>query len=579
MGKTQQWLLALVACFYCNTLFAQVDLVVNIRGVDDSLEKNVRLYLSLEQQKESVLLTEGRVKRLHDKASQEISNALKPYGYYRSEVSSELTKSDAGQWQASYTIDKGPPLRVTEFRLLVDGELRQDPALSNLIADLPLQEGSVFNHIQYESIKSDLTRLASERGYFQARFVEKQVKIDLDAYEARVNLHYESGPRYRFGDVSLQQDVLDPQLLQRYIPFERGDPYNLNEVIDLQYALNDSDYFSRVEVSPGEIDETQREVPVNVKLTPRKPHRYTLGVGYGTDTGARTRFGWEMPRLNKSGHRINTEVGVSEIGYSFGARYRVPVLDPRTDQLIYSAGVINEETDTSESTLRTLGVALNRSRGQWRESMALNYQQEEFIVAGDEGDSTLLIPGVDWSRTWGQGFVNVLDGLRFDIEFRGASEKLISDTDFFQVQGGLKGITSLGSKTRLIGRGRLGSTRTDEFNQLPSSVRFFAGGSQSVRGYAYESLGPVDDTGQVVGGKHLMVGSIELERNLGGKWGMAVFYDAGNAINNLDDELEHGAGFGLRWKSPIGPVRIDVASAITQPGDPWRLHINIGPDL
>ncbi|MDR9435559.1 MAG: autotransporter assembly complex family protein [Thiohalophilus sp.] len=579
MCKTWQWLLALVACFYCNTLFAQVSLGLDIRGVDAELEKNVRLYLSLEQQKESPLLTEGRIKRLHTKAPQEIANALKPYGYYRPEISSELTRSDAGQWRATYTIDKGPPLPVAEFRLQLGGELQQDPAFLKLIGDLPLQEGGVFNHAQYESIKSNLARLAAERGYFRARFVEKQVEIDLNTYEARVRLHYEGGPRYRFGEVSLQQDVLEPQLLQRYIPFNQGDPYNLNQVIDLQHALNDTDYFSRVEVSPGEVEETAREVPINVKLIPRKPHRYTLGLGYGTDTGARARFGWEMPRLNESGHRLNTDVGVSEIGYSLGVRYRIPVLDPRTDQLIYSAGVVNEETDTSESTLHTLGVALNQSRGQWRESIALNYQQEEFVVAGDRGDSTLLIPGVDWSRTWGREFVHVLDGLRFDIEFRGASEKLMSDTDFFQVQGGLKGITSLGSNYRLIARGRLGSTRTDEFNQLPSSVRFFAGGSQSVRGYAFQSLGPVDDSGRVVGGKHLMTGSIELERSLGGKWGVAVFYDAGNAIDDFDDKLERGAGFGLRWKSPIGPVRIDVASALTEPGKPWRLHINIGPDL
>ena len=579
MCKTWQWLLALVACFYCNTLFAQIDLVVDIRGIDTKLEKNARLYLSLVQQKESPLLTEGRLKRLHGQAAQEIANALKPYGYYRPEISSDLTRSNTGQWQATYTVDKGPPLPIAEFRLQLGRNLQQDPAFSRLIADLPLQEGGVFNHLQYESIKSDLVRLASERGYFHARFVQNQVVINLDTYVARVHLYYEGGARYRLGEVSLQQDVLDPQLLQRYIPFKRGDPYNLNQVIDLQYALNDSDYFSRVEVSTGEVEDTTREVPINVKLTPRKPHRYTLGLGYGTDTGARAKFGWEMPRVNESGHRISTEAAVSEIGYSLGVRYRIPVLDPRTDQLIYSAGVVNEETDTSESTLHTLGVALNRSQGQWRESIALNYQQEEFVIAGDEGDSTLLIPSVDWSRTWGEGFVNVLDGFRFDIGFRGASEKLISDTDFFQVQGGLKGITSVGRDYRLIARGRLGSTYTDEFNQLPSSVRFFAGGSQSVRGYAYQSLGPVDSSGRVVGGKHLMVGSIELERSLAGKWGVAVFYDAGNAIDDLDDELEHGAGFGLRWKSPIGPVRIDVASALTQPGEPWRLHINIGPDL
>lgn len=377
----------------------------------------------------------------------------------------------------------------------------------------------------------------------------------------------------------MQQDILDPGLLQRYIPFKRGDPYTLNELIELQQALNDSDYFETVEVSPGLAQDDKDEIPVNIKLTPRKRHKYTLGLGYGTDSGARAKFGWEIPRLNQAGHRLNTDAKVSEIGYKLDMRYRVPVLNPRTDQMVYSASVENETTDTSESTIRNVGASLNRGRGQWRESIALNYQEEEYIVANDQGDSILLMPSVSWSRIWGNDFIHVLDGIRFDFTMRGANTKIVSDTDFYQFKSGLKGITSLGINNRIIARGQLGSTITDEFHQLPSSVRFFAGGSQSVRGYAYESLGPVDESGEVVGGKHLIVGSVEFEHNLNGKWSMAVFYDAGNAIDNINDELKHGAGFGFRWKSPIGPMRIDFASAISEEDKPWKIHLNIGPDL
>jgi translocation and assembly module TamA len=175
--------------------------------------------------------------------------------------------------------------------------------------------------------------------------------------------------------------------------------------------------------------------------------------------------------------------------------------------------------------------------------------------------------------------IHTLDGLRLDIGMRGASKQVVSDTNFFQLQGGIKGITPLGNHNRLIARGRLGATRTDEFHLLPSSVRFFAGGAQSVRGYAYQSLGPKDAAGKVVGGKYLMVGSVELEHSFNAQWGMALFYDGGNAIDNIEDKLERGAGFGVRWQSPVGPVRIDLASAVTRDGKPWRLHITIGPDL
>ncbi|MDH5572325.1 MAG: BamA/TamA family outer membrane protein, partial [Gammaproteobacteria bacterium] len=366
---------------------------------------------------------------------------------------------------------------------------------------------------------------------------------------------------------------------RRYIPFEKGAPYTLNEVLDLKQALNDSDYFQTVEVSPAPPPADSNQIPIDVELTPRKPHRYTLGLGYGTDTGARTRLGWEMPRFNKSGHRVSSEAKVSEIGYSLGAQYRVPVLNPRTDQMIYSAGVVNEKTDVSDSTVRTIGASLNHNNGPWRESVSINYQQEEYIIADDHGMSTLLIPGVNWSRIWGNNFLYILDGLRFDFGIRGATSKLISDTDFIQFQGGIKAINPLGSHDRIILNGRLGSTWTDDFHLLPSSVRFFAGGSQSVRGYAYQSLGPKDDSGKVIGGKHLMIGTIEFEHRFNGKLGVAVFYDGGNAIDNLAEKLERGAGIGLRWNSPVGPVRIDLASAVSRDDHPLRIHITIGPDL
>ena len=572
-------LLTLLACLYSTTLVAQLNVNVVISGIDKPLEDNIRLFLSIEQQKNHALISEGRLRRLHTKANQEIASALQPFGYYRSVIKAELKKLTNDHWQATYIINPGPPITIGEFNFVISKEMGEDEEFQSLIKNFPLHTGDVFNHVDYENIKSDLARLASDRGYFNARFIEHRIDIDLDAYVANINLNYDGGPRYHFGEVSLQQDVLDTELIQRYIPFERGSVYTLNQLIDLQQALNDSDYFQTVEVSPGQLQPDSNEIPINVILTPRRQHRYSFGLGYGSDTGARAKFGWQIPRLNTSGHRFDTETRVSELGYSLSAQYRVPVLNPRTDQMIYSAGVVHETTDSSESTIRTIGAGLKRSRRYWRESISLNYQQEDYTVADVHGNSTLLMPSVNWNRTWGNNFIYTIDGLRFDIGLRGASKDLMSDTDFFQLQGGIKAISSLDQHNRLITRGNLGSIWTQEFNQLPSSVRFFAGGAQSVRGYAYQSLGPVDATGQVIGGRHLMVGSIEYEHNFNSHWGLALFYDGGNAIDNLADKLERGGGFGLRWKSPVGPVRIDLASALSQKDQPWRLHINIGPDL
>jgi translocation and assembly module TamA len=579
MYNTQRMLMVLLSCFFSATLFAQTKVNVVIIGVDQMLEANVRLFLSVEQQKDHALMTQGRLHRLHDKAQQEIGKALQPFGYYRPVITSELTQESPDNWRAIYRIDAGPTLPIGEFDFVISGEMQNDPELQALIDKLPLHKGDIFNHVKYEELKVGLARFASGRGYFKARFIAHRVDIDLDSYEARIQLHYDGGARYHFGEILLQQDALDDDLLRRYITFERGSPYTLGQLIDLQQALHDSNYFRLVEVSPGEPQQDGDEVPVNVTLTPRTLHRYSIGLGYGSDTGARAKFGWQIPLLNPKGHRFDTEADISQIGYTLAAHYRVPVLNPRTDQMVYSAGVVNEVTDTTESTLRTLGASLQRSRGEWRESFSVNYEQEDYIIAEESGTSELVIPSVSWSRIWGNSFIYAIDGLRFDMSLRAASDKFISDTSFSQFQSSLKAISALGPGIRVIARGSLGGTYTQSFDQLPTSIRFFTGGANSVRGYAYEALGPVDENGEVVGGRYLMVGSLELEHRLNAKWSAAVFYDAGNAIDNLADDLERGAGIGFRWKSPVGPVRFDLASAVSREGQPWRIHINIGPDL
>ena len=426
-------LLVLTLIFFTTTSLAQTKVNIEIKGIEKELEDNVRLFLSIEQQKDHTLMSEARLHRLHKKATQEITNALQPYGYYRPLVKTELTQATPNQWQAIYTIDSGPPIPISESNIIINDEMRSDPAFEKIIRNNAFPKGQTFNHIEYETYKTNLAQLAAESGYFNARFSEHRVDIDLDNYEARIYLKYDGGTRYFFGEVSINQDVLDDELLQRYIPFTQGTPYSLNSLIDLQQALNDSYYFQVVEVSPGKPLHANSEIPIKVNLTPRKRHRFSFGVGYGTDTGARAKFGWEMPRINKSGHRFDTEASVSEIGYSLISRYRVPVLNPRTDQLIYRAGIVNETTDTSESTLRSLGVSLKHSRNEWRETISLNYQQEDFIVGDDSGVSILLIPGINWSRTWGEDFIYAVDGVRFDLDLRGANQSFISDNDFAQL--------------------------------------------------------------------------------------------------------------------------------------------------
>ncbi len=570
------WLMLLAAPAH-----GAVDIDVRISGVSGELLDNVRAYLSIEQQRNDPSLSEGRMRRLHRKATQEIRRALEPYGYYSVEVDAALTHTE-NRWQAAYRVDLGPPVRVNRMDVQLTGTGTEDAEFTQLLAALPLRAGDVLEHRRYENIKAALQRLAAERGYFEFRLLAHEVRVEVEANTAEVTLHADTGPRYRFGQVNFHQDVLRPQLLARYVTFKPGEPYHTNALLNLQTALFDSDYFSNVEIDPRSKEAVDEEVPIDVTLTPRPQHRYSVGAGYGTDTGPRARLGWDNRRINQRGHRFGAEYRISEIRESLGTRYRIPIRDPRTDEVAVTTSWTDDHPDISSSEIFLVGVSrtLGRSSG-WLESIYLNYQTERFSVGGEPTDQVkLLMPGITYAKVVADNRVYPLRGWRLWLDTRGAHPDVVSDVKFLQLRGQAKWIQRLYDNGRLLLRGNVGSTYFTDADELPASLRFFAGGDQSVRGYAYNSLGPNDPTtGRVVGGDYLLVGSVEVEHRFTEKFSGALFFDKGNALDDFSDALMEGAGFGVRWRSPIGPIRLDIAWALSTPGTPVRLHLSVGPDL
>jgi translocation and assembly module TamA len=555
---------------------------VEVDGVKRDLERNIRSVLSLEKLDKDEL-TEERIRRLHADATAEIEEALQPFGYYRPVVRSEL-RQEKDQWIARYDVDAGPPVKVASVDLRIVGAGSDDSRFREIAADFPVKQGKVLFHPDYEQGKHALENLAAEEGYLDAAFQASEVRVDLQRYRADVILHYDTGPRYRFGEVRFNQDVLNPDLLTGYVTFKRGEPLDVNKVLELQNALSDSPYWSRVEVVTRQDQARGLEVPIDVDLVPSKTMRFSGGIGYGTDTGARVSGAWELRRLNRRGHRGEAEVKGSKIAQSLKLSYLIPGPYPRTDVLSFNAAYQREDTDTSLSETGLIGSQLTQSRGKWREAYSLTYQREDFEVGLDQGISNLLVPGASWERVEADDRIFTTNGYRARLAVQGAEGSLLSDSSF--LQGHLEGkvIRTLGERNRIIGRAEVGYTATDEFRELPPTFRFFAGGDRSVRGFGYQSLGREDEAGNVIGGESLMVASLEYElwfpeEMWGQKLGAAVFYDTGNASQSFGGLLARGAGVGVRWRSPIGPIRADVAWALSEEGRPLRFHLTIGPDL
>jgi translocation and assembly module TamA len=521
---------------------------------------------------------ERRLNWLHARAEEDIRDALKPFGYYHPSIESTLER-EGNRWIATYEIEPGPPVRIARVDIRILGEGGSDPAFQALVAETPLSTGKILLQPAYESLKDQLRRVATDRGYFDAQLTRSEIRLDLEANKADIVLHFNSGKRFQFGEITFTEGLLSENLLRRYAKFDPGEPYDSRKLQTLQTNLINSDYFNRVDVSAPSKKAVDRQIPVNVALELRNNRRLDFGVGYGTDTGVRGTAGFEIRRLNMQGHKFSSRLVLSQIKYSLTGVYEIPGSDPTTDAFALSTGVFREDSNVKDASAVVIGGFWRTRRGLWENTLGLDYTFESFRV-DERTSSRLLIPNLRLTRLEANDPINIDHGSRLDLLVRGAYEPLLSDVSFFQPVARGKIIQRLTSFGKLIVRGDLGTTLVSDFDSLPTSLRFYAGGDESVRGYKLDTISPRDAEGNLKGGKNLIVASVEYVQHVRGQWSAAVFADTGDAYNFEAPDLKTGVGVGVRWQSPVGPVRIDFAHALDRPpGDEFRIHFAFGPPL
>lgn len=576
-GKRLAALLLLGLALCCSTAGAEEGLALQLsfEGLSDAQEENARAMLDLTKVDEARTALQWR--RLYRRAPEQIRTALRALGHYEPRISGEFSREE-GQVRIVFRVDPGPAVILSDVTIHFSGPGENDDALQALLNELPLQAGEVLNHGTYEKTKDLLHSRLLERGYFDARFSEHRLEVYVDENRAHAVLVMETGLRYRFGPVRIEQDVLNEDFVRRYLTFERGRPYSQQALLDFRTGLIDSGYFQRVEVFPLPDETRDGVIPIVARLSARKKHEYSLGVGYGTDSGPRLSAGWENRRFNRRGHKIDTELALSGLRTALTADYEIPLQEPQKERLIYQFGYKDEDIDGRITESQVLGVRHVRQRSRdWAETRFLTLQREEFEIGDEKQISRLLIPGVTLSTLQADDRMNPQRGYRLSLTAKGAHDALLSDTTILQLIGNAKLVRSLGDKGRLLLRGEAAVSLLDRFAEVPTSLRFFAGGDQSIRGYGYQTLGPVDENQTVVGGRHLLVGSLEYDWRVRDRWRVAAFIDGGNAFDDLDMAMKTSVGAGLRWISPVGPIRVDVATPLEDGG--WRLHVYMGPDL
>lgn len=606
--------------------------IEGIRGaaLRGNLERAAPLYAWRERR-----LSPAQARRLHEQGPAALLRTLEAHGYYRATVDGELERRGE-DWVARYRVRVGNAIRVRALDIAFSGEGAGDPALAALLPGFPLQPGDRLVHAQWERGKSALGSAIEGRGYLRARQTSSRVEVYREDRAADIALAWDTGPRYRYGETVFEGAQFDDDFMRRFVRHRPGQPYLADDLLALQRRLIDADYFAFVSVSPriarrrgptgapvpvgadagsvgvgetagaagqapvpvgpsqpaddsaadAEADDTpgsgvdpEPTVPIVVEVTPAPRDVYTAGVSIGTDSGVGVRGSVLRRWVNRRGHRASAEAEVSQRRTAAAANYAMPRPGDGVRTLNVGVSHLREQTDTSESETTSLYAMENRLWHGWLRDLGLRAMYGDFEVAEQRRNSTLVFAEGRLSRRVANDELFPTRGWSLSFEARAGSEALLSDTDFVQVRAEGRLIHPLGERQRLHLRGQLGSTWVDDFDALPPPLRFYAGGDRTVRGYGFQTLGPQDDEGRVLGGEHLAVASVEFERDVARDWSVAGFVDSGNAYTDGSFRTRTGIGVGVRWRSPVGLVRLDLAHGLDEAGRSLTLHLVIGPSL
>ncbi|MGH8117591.1 MAG: autotransporter assembly complex protein TamA [Rhodanobacteraceae bacterium] len=562
-------------------------LKVNITGVDKELAAAVRANLTASQYTSRTDVSETQAQVLAEDAAKQARRALQPYGYYNANAASHLGHVGS-VWTLDLKVTPGPPTTVDKLDIQVPEDALTLGAVRHAVHTFAPGVGQQMNDAEYEGSKGNIANAFLETGWLDAKATVHRVDVTRADNSAAIHLHYTVGERYKLGAVTFKGSQFRSGFLKRYVPWKPGAWYSQSDLLSLQQTLTDVDYFSIVDVQPEVKDAKDHVVPVQVEVAPAKRTVYTAGVFYGTDTGPGVRGGIRRRWINTLGHTLDTQAVVAQRLKSTQIVYGIP--RPGHDNAHFNLGIGYRDENTTTTNSRMFSIAANETR-EWHgfvRTIGLHALTGTFTVGNrglrnvgipgiEHGRTTLLYPEINLTRKVADNPLFVRHGYSLSLTARAGPG---IDTRFAQVLAHAVWIRALGRSNRLVLNGDAGITTVQDFSKLPPQLRFFAGGEFSMRGYGYQAVGPRNSFGFVIGGTRLLVAGATVEHYFTRDWGIAAFVDSGDAFDGSAFHDRNDAGLGLRWRSPIGLVRVDIGVPINNPyyHGP-HLNIRIGPDL
>lgn len=516
-----------------------LEVPATVAEVDET--ERLRLLRSLRKQTADLLATEGYF-------SPRIEVSGQAGGSPRVEV-------DAGQRATVSSVDLRFAGDITGA-----GEARA-ARLAALRQAWPLAQGQPFRQSAWDAAKQALLQRLLAEDYAAARITDSRAEVDPIQASVRLHVEYDSGPAFTIGALEVQGlENYERALIDRYNKLVPGERYKQERLLELQRTLQNAPYFSSVVVDIDNDPERPSAVPVRVRVSEARRMRLSLGAGYSSNHGARAELTFRHANVLDRGWQLSSGFRVDRLGRIGYADIHLP---PRGNDYRDGFGVLGESNDNQglKTTRYGLGAVRTRTRGKIETRLSLNFERQKRIV--DAGETTrfdALVLNYAW--TW-RDVDNLIDprvGQVVHAQIGGAAKALLSDQDFLRAVVRVQKYWPLFERDMLTARAEFGWIGAASRKGIPEEYLFRAGGAQSVRGYSYQSLG-VREGEAIVGGRYMTSASLEYVRWFTADWGGAVFFDAGDATDNLRDLTNpaRGYGIGARWRSPAGPLAFDLA--------------------
>lgn len=562
--------------------------VVSFEGIENAeMLKTLKLISRTEGRKDEPPPTEGLLRRRAEGDVREFIAALRSVGYYGASIETTIDESH-DPVKVVFSVNTGRVYRIQSVEVQVQSEERETGGSMPTPAELSVAEGEPAHAQKILDAGDALVRRMKNRGYPFASADEPRVVVDHRTEGVAVTYLLDTGPAARFGDTSVTGlKSVEERVVLGKIPWKKGDLYDEALLADLQKRLTDLRLFSLSRVKRGEVLESDGTLPITVEVTERKQRTISAGASYKTDEGFGAKASWENRNLFGEGERLNASVIVSQISY--GAEIAFEKADFLRDHQTLNArlGIGTDDTDAYESRNVESTVMVHREPGKGVKISAgpgFRFSEVEEEDNGWEEFALLSFPvQFEWDRS--NDLLDPERGGRLKLHTTPYWSMLDIDTAFLKAYASYSHYWSLMKKPHLVlaARGALGSIVGAERRSVPADLRYYAGGGGSIRGYPYQSVSPLNAEEDPIGGRSLVEFSAELRWKITETVGFVTFLDGGGAFEpsfpDFSTSLKWGAGAGIRYYTPIGPLRLDVGVPLNRRegiDDVVQIYISLG---